>query len=177
MGAPARVDFRAVGLAAFLVAVAAIGGAWAFEILGGYVPCALCLEQRVPYYVALPLIAVGLVTGGRFPRAGRALLAAGGVALLWSAGLGVYHAGAEWGFWQGPADCGGADATVRDASALLEQLGQTRLVSCTEAASRFLGLSFAGWNVLAAGGAGLASLGAAAFGARPAAATTRSAAR
>lgn len=153
-----RTDRRLLlGTAAFLLALAAISGAWAFEILGGFVPCALCLEQRVPYYVGLPLLALGLVLVQGLPRAGRVLFALGGLALLWSAGLGVYHAGAEWAFWQGPADCGGADATVRDASQLLAQIQSTRLVSCTEAAVRFLGLSFAGWNVLAAtGAAGLA---------------------
>jgi disulfide bond formation protein DsbB len=53
------------------------------------------------------------------------------------------------GFFAGPSDCGGAVApgagSVED---LLGQIARTRVVSCTEAAWRFLGLSLAGWNVL-----------------------------
>jgi disulfide bond formation protein DsbB len=41
----------------------------------------------------------------------------------------------------------------------LNQLQNTRVVSCTEAAWRFLGLSLAGWNVLISLGlAGLAAV-------------------
>ncbi|RUU27092.1 disulfide bond formation protein B, partial [Mesorhizobium sp. M6A.T.Ca.TU.002.02.2.1] len=33
------------------VAMAAtVGSALAFQYLGGYIPCKLCLEQRTPYY-------------------------------------------------------------------------------------------------------------------------------
>ena len=27
--------------------------------------------------------------------------------MLWNTGLGVYHAGVEWKWWQGPQDCSG----------------------------------------------------------------------
>ena len=40
------------GLAASLIATlgmaATVGGALAFEHIGGYIPCALCLMQRTP---------------------------------------------------------------------------------------------------------------------------------
>jgi disulfide bond formation protein DsbB len=156
---------RPVALLGTLVMLGAIGGAWAFELIGGYIPCALCLEQRVPYYVALPLAILALVVAGRAALFARLLLVGAAIAMLWSAGLGVYHAGAEWGYWPGPEACAGG-IEVRDASVLLDQLRATRPPSCTEAAARFLGLSFAGWNVLAAGLAAVLLLAAAA--ARPA---------
>ena len=146
----AATSTRILGIVAFLVAAAAIAGAWGFELIGGYIPCALCLEQRTPYYVALPVIAASVLIARRRPSLARLGFLIGGTALLWSAGLGVYHAGAEWGFWAGPSDCAGQDTMVRDASSLLQQLSAVRLVSCTEAAVRFLGLSFPGWNVIAA---------------------------
>ncbi|HUG60592.1 MAG TPA: disulfide bond formation protein B [Methylomirabilota bacterium] len=137
-------------LAALTVGLAAILGAWAFQIFGGYVPCALCLQQRIPYYAGLPLLAVAALLSRAAPPAARLLAAAGGIALAVSAGLGVYQAGAEWGFWLGPNDCGGGVGPTTDATDLMAQLQSTRLVSCTEASVRFLGLSFAGWNVVAA---------------------------
>ena len=44
--------------AAFLtVAMAAtVGSALAFQYIGGYIPCKLCYEQRIPYYVGVPLM-------------------------------------------------------------------------------------------------------------------------
>ncbi len=140
---------RPTALLGTLLMLAAIGGAWAFELIGGYIPCALCLEQRVPYYVGLPLAVLALLLAGHATVLARILLVGAGIAMLVSAGLGVYHAGAEWEFWAGPAACaGGAD--VRDASSLIAAIETQHMPSCTEAAGRFLGLSFAGWNVIAA---------------------------
>jgi disulfide bond formation protein DsbB len=155
------LTLRPVALAGTFVMVGAIAGAWGFELIGGYIPCALCLEQRVPYYVAIPLALLALLAAGRAALFARLLLVGAAIAMLWSAGLGVYHAGAEWAWWPGPADCGGG-VDVRDASTLLAQLQETRPPSCTDAAGRFAGLSFAGWNVVAASAAALLLLAAAA---------------
>ncbi len=151
---------------ALAIGLGAILGAWAFELVGGYVPCELCLQQRIPYYVGLPLMLAGLVLARRATGAARILAGLGGVALLVSAGIGGYQAGAEWGFWPGPTDCGGGTGPVTDATNLLAQLQSTRLVSCTETSLRVLGLSFAGWNVVAAGASGLLALAAALLPAR-----------
>lgn len=158
MPATPSVRLLAAGLA---IGLAAILGAWGFQLIGGYVPCELCLQQRLPYYAGLPLMAAGLALSSRAPGAARLLAAAGGLALLASAAIGGYQAGAEWGFWPGPTDCGGGSGPVTDAGNLLAQLQSTRLVSCTEASLRVLGLSFAGWNVVAAGASGLLALAAA----------------
>ncbi|MCX5494370.1 disulfide bond formation protein B [Kaistia dalseonensis] len=146
MAATTRFRFAVL---AFLLALAAILGAWSFQIFGGYAPCKLCLEQRVPYYVGLPILLIGLVLlrrGAQLPA--RALLVVAGLIFVVGLGLGIYHAGVEWHFWLGPADCGGGVATTGNAGDLLSQIGKTKVVSCTDAALRVLGLSFAGWNAL-----------------------------
>ena len=67
--------------------------------------------------------------------------------------LGIYHAGAEWGFWPGPTDCAAGSAPpATSAEDLLSQIEGMRIVSCSEASWRFpsgWGLSFAGWNAAA----------------------------
>lgn len=160
-----RLSFtiRQVALAVALGAAATIGGALVFEHVFGYVPCKLCLIQRNPYYLAIPLALVTAVLPSRWGRIGLWLLAA---VFIVSAGLGVYHAGVEWGFWLGPSDCGGGTgAGAGNVGDFLNQLQNTRVVSCTEAAWRFLGLSLAGWNVLISLGlAGLAAKAAAGKG-------------
>lgn len=152
---------RPLGAAGLLLMAAAISIAWGFEIIGGLIPCALCLEQRVPYYAAIPTALVALVLFGRWRLAARFLFAVAAVLMVLGAGLGVYHAGAEWAFWAGPNTCGVVDAEVRDAASLLSALEETRLVTCTQDTGRVLGLSFAGWNVVAAGSAAVLLAGAA----------------
>ncbi|MBL0406188.1 disulfide bond formation protein B [Microvirga aerilata] len=140
------LTIRQAALAVALAAAATVGGALVFEHVFGYVPCKLCLIQRNPYYFAIPLGLAAAVLPPRWGRIGLWLLA---LVFIVSAGLGAYHAGVEWGFWAGPSDCGGGSgAGAGNVGDFLNQLQTTRVVSCTEAAWRFLGLSLAGWNVL-----------------------------
>jgi disulfide bond formation protein DsbB len=141
--------------AAFVLAgmIVVIGSAWGFEY-HGYAPCALCLEQRVPYYWGIPIMAAGLVAALLSAPAWliRGFLAVVMVCLLITAGLGIYHSGVEWGFFDAPVSCGaGLSATSSDAGSLLDSLSTATPPKCDDAAGRFLGLSFAGWNVVAAG--------------------------
>jgi disulfide bond formation protein DsbB len=150
------LSLQQTGLAIGLAAAGAIAGALVFEHGFGMAPCKLCLLQRNPYYVAMPLGLVAALAPARWSR-----LAVGVLALVFlvSAGLGIYHAGVEWGFFLGPNDCGGSAPAAGSMTDFLRELERTRVVSCTEAAWRFLGLSLAGWNVLISLGlAGVATL-------------------
>ncbi len=156
------------GALALALGVVTIATAWGFQLIGGYAPCALCLEQRVPYYVGLPLIAAGLIAhrlGARLSVLRIALVLAAGV-FAYGLALGVYQAGAEWAFWPGPTDCGGGVATTTSAGNLLAQIQSTKLVSCTEASWRMFGLSFAGWNAVASAALVLVTLAGAFLGLR-----------
>jgi disulfide bond formation protein DsbB len=140
-------------LAALVVAAAGaatILGAYFFQYVLGYLPCPLCLEQRIPYYVAIPLaLLVTFADMWSAPRpvviAGLALLT---VIMLASASLGAYHAGVEWKWWPGPADCSGSLGGIGSAGDLLQRMQSQIVVSCGEAAWRFLGISLAGYNTL-----------------------------
>ena len=147
-GETARTAYRA-GALALMISTGAIIAALGFEYIGGYVPCPLCLQQRYAYYVGVPLLFIALVfvsAGHRYP-AGLIFLFVS-LAFLANAGLGVYHAGAEWGFWPGPETCAGVQELARSSGGLLESLSDINVVRCDEAPWRFAGLSFAGWNVV-----------------------------
>lgn len=137
------------GALAFMVVCAAILGALGFEHLGGYPPCQLCLEQRYAYYAGAPLLfgALVLLSAGE-PRWAAALFLLVSLAFLANAGLGIYHAGAEWRFWPGPDSCTGAQSITTSAGGLLDTLKSTNVVRCDEAALRILGVSLAGWNAV-----------------------------
>ncbi|MFH0299196.1 disulfide bond formation protein B [Bradyrhizobium sp. 31Argb] len=133
-----------------VIAAATLAGAWFFQLVLEILPCPLCLEQRYAYYLAVPLGAlVAFVAAKGAPRplllAGLAVLA---LAALVNAGLGAYHAGVEWGFWQGPTDCTGPVGNLGSAGTLLQRLDTVKVIRCDEVQWRFLGLSLAGYNVL-----------------------------
>ena len=142
------VFFAGVVIAA--VAALAIAGAWFFQLVLDIRPCPLCLEQRYAYYLAIPLAALVAFAASR--GASRGLLAAGlavlALALLANAVLGGYHAGVEWGFWQGPTDCSGPIVDFGNTGNLLDSLNKVKVIRCDEVQWRFLGLSLAGYNVL-----------------------------
>lgn len=131
---------------------ATVGSALGFEHIGGYIPCKLCLEQRMPYYIGMPLMAVAALSSSmHFPSAmTRGLLFIGGLLMAYGLYLGVYHSGVEWGWWAGPADCGAVVAPAAGSSGgVLDSLNTVIPPSCDKAALRILGLSLAGWNALA----------------------------
>jgi disulfide bond formation protein DsbB len=133
--------------------VITVGTALGFQHIGGYIPCKLCLAQRTPYYVGIPLMVLAAASAAlRLPGiVTRGLLAAGGLLMLYGAYLGAYHSGVEWAWWPGPTDCGVVDAPVSSGGSggVLDEINKVVPPSCNEAAGRFLGLSFAGWNFVA----------------------------
>ncbi|HEX3440054.1 MAG TPA: disulfide bond formation protein B [Pseudolabrys sp.] len=133
-----------------VVGALTIAGVYFFQYVLGYPPCPLCLDQRMAYYVCIPLAAL-LWLGGGFNASRKVLVlgfAAITIAMLWNAGLSAYHAGVEWKLWAGPPDCSGPINSFGDASNMLNRLQNIRIVRCDEAAWRFLGISLAGYDVL-----------------------------
>jgi disulfide bond formation protein DsbB len=130
-------------------AAAGIVTAWGFELIGGMAPCPLCLQQRYAYYAGIPLLFIALVllTAGKTRDAG-IIFALVALMFLANAGLGVFHAGAEWKFWPGPDTCTGGNSPLPKLGGVLGTISNAQVVRCDEAMGRFLGLSFAGWNVL-----------------------------
>jgi disulfide bond formation protein DsbB len=161
---PVRSPAYRMGALVLFAAVAVILTALAFEHLGGYIPCPLCLQQRYAYYLSIPLLFLALVlVGADRRRSAAALFLVVALAFLVNAGLGVYQAGAEWGYWPGPDTCAAATSPLStSAGGLLKDLESTRVVRCDVASWRLFGLSFAGWNavtslLLAAGAASAAA--------------------
>ncbi len=159
-----RGDAAAVAFAVFALGAATILGAWYFQLVVKLPPCPLCLEERIPYYVVIPLSLVTAIAA--LVHVPRRLIAIGLLAIiavmLWSAALAAYHAGVEWRFWPGPPDCSGPVTDFTKKGALLDQLQSVQLVRCDEAAWRLFGISLAGYNVLIS----LVLTGLAAFGLR-----------
>ena len=138
-------------IAVFAISLGTLGGAWYFQYVLKYPPCPLCLDERISYYIIIPLsLLLALAAWAGTPRR---LVAAGlGVivlAALCDAALAAYHSGVEWHFWPGPSDCSGPLGDIDlGGGSLLDQLKSIHVVRCDQAAWRFLGISLAGYNVL-----------------------------
>jgi disulfide bond formation protein DsbB len=145
-----------IALVILAIAVSSIVGAFLFEAVG-YAPCELCLKERIPYYAGVPFAGLAVVFAARGPRTLlRAAFATLAVVFVASAVFGSYHAGIEWGFWPGPAECTGALDRAASVSDFLKQLQSVKVARCDAPALRILGLSLAAWNALIS--AGLAAL-------------------
>ncbi len=130
-------------LLAALGSAALLGGAFAFQYIGGMAPCQLCLWQRWPHAAAVAIGLVVLATGWR----GMAWL--GALAALTSAGIGVFHVGVEQLWWEGLATCTASSLTGVSISDLLDPTVDVAApVRCDEIAWQMLGVSMAGWNAI-----------------------------
>ena len=144
---------RALGLSV-AASGAMLAGAHLFEKVGGLVPCVLCLNQREAHWTALGVATAGLVAARVFRSKLGAAAAVGAVSLVYavSAGLSFYHTGVEYGYWPGPAICAGG-VEIIDIEDLVSSLDQkSDAPSCSDVQWRFLGVSMAGYNLLASAG-------------------------
>jgi disulfide bond formation protein DsbB len=147
---PLRSPAYRLGWGILIAATAIILLALTFEHVGHYDPCPLCLQQRYAYYAAMPalFLALVLVAAQRGMLAALVFLAVA-VGFLINAGLGTYHAGVEWKYWAGPDTCAATPRALNTPPGnLLKELERIRVARCDEAPWTFLGLSFAGWNVV-----------------------------
>lgn len=138
------LDKKSAGLA-FVLGLVTIIAAWGSQVIGGLVPCELCLEQRWAYYYGLPLLLVVLITWNRLPLTAWYIAMAVATAIFaWGAYMGAFHAGVEWGFWPGPTACTGLGATM-DFNSLNSM---TPVIGCDVVQFRLFGISLAGFNAL-----------------------------
>ena len=127
--------------------IAVIGGALLFQFVGGLAPCELCLLERWPYYIGIPVTVLALLAGER-----RLLSTGLGTIVLLifiaSAGLGFYHVGVEQHWFQGPTACTSSTG-AKTLDELRAQLMAQQPVMCDQPQWSLFGVSLAGWNFLA----------------------------
>ena len=134
---------RFLPLLATLGSAGLLGGAFAFQYVGGLAPCQLCLWQRWPHAAAILIGLLVLATGWR------RLAWAGALAALATAGIGAFHVGVEQLWWEGLATCtAGSIAGISTADLLNPAADVAAPVRCDQIAWSLVGISMAGWNVI-----------------------------
>jgi disulfide bond formation protein DsbB len=136
---------RSAHILVLMVPALLLGGALGFQHFGGLPPCEMCMWQRWPHVAALVL---GLAA---FAGPRRVLVALAGVAVLGSAGAGLFHAGVEQGWWEGVTACTSTVAVGGSTEDFLKSVMAKPLVRCDVIPWSWLGLSLAAWNALISG--------------------------
>src|SRR5690606_17584150 len=83
--ATGRTQVLGARLAALGMAVT-VGTAFGFQNIGGYIPCKLCLEQRLHYYIGIPVAVLALAAAAFKlpPHVVRGLLLVVALLMMWS---------------------------------------------------------------------------------------------
>jgi len=135
---------------AFAIPALLLGGAYVAQYGFGLPPCEMCWWQRYPHFAA---VALALLSTFAAPR--RLWVALAAAAILISGAIGAFHAGVEYGWWEGLTSCSTVDLGSGDP---LEAIMNAPLVRCDEVPWSLFGISLAGWNFLISTIAGISIL-------------------
>jgi disulfide bond formation protein DsbB len=147
--------FAAARALALALPAALLGGALAFQYLGGLVPCEMCYWQRWPHGAAIVVALAAFVLPSREARA--AVVVAALLAMV-SGGIGVYHWGVEQHIFEGLTQCSSAASGGDAADVLKDIFATTRIIRCDQPQWSLFGISMAGWNAILSLGLGLVIL-------------------
>ena len=118
-----------------------LGGAYLSQYGFGLFPCEMCWWQRYGHFAAVILAFVSTVAR---PRALWVALAA--LAILSSGVIGAYHAGVEYGWWEGLTAC--TSSVASNGGDPLDAIMNAPLVRCDVAPWTIAGVSLAGFNAV-----------------------------
>ena len=125
---------------ALIVPAALLAGAYVSQYGFGLFPCEMCWWQRYPHFAAIVLAALAFL----LPPI-RLLVWLAAIAVAVSGLIGGYHAGVEYGWWEGVTAC---TAQLGGGENSLDAIMNAPLVRCDVAPWSLLGISLAGWNFL-----------------------------
>ena len=126
------------------ISIFALGSAYFIEYILDHQPCNLCLIERLPYFLAIIIIFLGLSLN-RFEKFTFISL---GLIFASASILSLYHVGIEQGFFKESLVCISNDEiNSLDKEDLMKEL-QKKVVSCKDVQFTLLGLSLATINTI-----------------------------
>ncbi len=134
---------------AFLLPAALLGGALISQYGFGLYPCEMCMWQRWPHLAAIVFALLAfLFRSGVWSKP---LVVAAAMSILISGLIGGFHAGVEYGWWEGLTSCA---TNIPAGGDMLDSIMNAPLVRCDVAPWSLFGISLAGYNfLLSVGGA------------------------
>ncbi|MCB2015083.1 MAG: disulfide bond formation protein B [Sphingobium sp.] len=133
-------------LVAILTPSLLLGGALLSQYVGGLYPCEMCMWQRWPHLVAI-FFALDAIALRSRPPLSAIFAGIAALAIAISGAIGAFHAGVEYGWWQGLTACSTA-ATGGSAQDMLDSIMAAPLTRCDVAPWDLFGISLAGYNAI-----------------------------
>jgi disulfide bond formation protein DsbB len=128
---------------ALLIPAILMAGALGSQYIGGLYPCEMCHWQRWPHEVAIVLALFALTV--KLPGRAPILTALAALAIAVSGGIGVFHAGVEYGWWEGLTTCA---QTAGSSGNIIADIMAAPVVRCDEPQWTLAGISLAGFNAI-----------------------------
>ena len=126
------------------ISIFALGSAYFIEYILAHQPCNLCLIERLPYFLTIIIIFLGLFLN-RFEKF---IFISLGLIFASASILSLYHVGIEQGFFKESLVCISNDEiNSLDKEDLMKEL-QKKVVSCKDVQFTLLGLSLATINTI-----------------------------
>lgn len=147
---PLMTQLATARLLVLLLPTALMAGALGSQYLGGLYPCEMCHWQRWPHYAAIGIAILAFI----IRPAARPLTILAAIAIIISGAIGAFHAGVEYGWWEGLTQC----STISSSGDVLADIMSAPLVRCDEVQWALFGISLAGWNAIISLGGGAAIL-------------------
>jgi disulfide bond formation protein DsbB len=135
-----QAQWLALGVPALLLA-----GAYVSQYGFGLFPCQMCWWQRYAHFAAVLPALVAFMARPKQPW-----IALAALAVLASGLIGAFHAGVEYGWWEGLTTCTTTGATS------LDDIMAVPLVRCDQVQWSLAGVSLAGFNAIFSLGGALA---------------------
>ena len=126
------------------ISIAALGCAYFIEYILSYKPCNLCLIERLPYFLVIIIILLGLFLN-RFEKFILIFLS---LIFVSATILSIYHVGIEQGFIKESLVCfSNEEIDNLNKEDLIKEL-QKEVISCKDVQFTFFGLSLATINAI-----------------------------
>jgi disulfide bond formation protein DsbB len=133
--------FSKARLLALILPSALMAGAWGSQYIGGLHPCEMCMWQRWPHEAAIVLALFAFAF--RKLAMDRLMIALAAFAILTSGAIGAFHAGVEYGWWEGLTRC-----AVQSGPVTLDNIMKAPVIRCDTAPWSLFGISLAGFNAI-----------------------------
>lgn len=130
-----------------------LAGAYVSQYVFGLFPCEMCWWQRWPHFAALLFAGLSFVIAPA-----RVWVALAGLAIITSGLIGGFHAGVEYGWWEGITGCSTMPSSID-----VMDVNAAPIVRCDVAPWDLFGISLAGWNFLISVIGGVSVMALAAF--------------
>ena len=117
--------------------------AYVYEYGFGYLPCEVCVYQRLPWVIVIVLSTLAFLCKDK----AKTLLYLSALTLALGACLAVFHAGVEYDFWKGLDSCSSV-ISLDIGRGLLDSLGTQTIPRCDKASWTLFGISMAGYNAM-----------------------------